>query len=131
MAMMTGVSGRAKAEINMTPMIDVLLVLIILFMVITPITPRGLETALPHMENTQRNASSDPLVLCVRGDGSLEIGGEQVEWVRLPGRLNELLRISPDRVVFVRGERGVDFQPVALAVDAAKGAGASRIGLMQ
>ena len=128
MSMMTAGSGRAKADINMTPMIDVLLVLIILFMVITPITPRGLETALPQ---AGKSSGRQPIVISVESDGGLEIGGEQVEWNRLPERLAELLRVSPDRVVFVRGEHGIDFQPVALAIDAAKGAGAAQIGLMR
>jgi len=72
MGMSLGGPGRLKADVNMTPMIDVLLVLIIIFMVITPITPKGLEALIPQASQGPA-AASDDLVITVRSDKSLRL----------------------------------------------------------
>jgi len=132
MAMSLGGNGKPRADINMTPMIDVLLVLIIIFMVITPIASRGLEALIP--ESSEHNPSArepeDNLIVSVLNDGSLRINQEKVAWNNLETRLSGILRTRGNRVVFVRGENGIDFEPVAQAIDLAKEAGASRIALM-
>jgi biopolymer transport protein ExbD len=117
----------------MTPMIDVLLVLIVIFMVIAPIAPKGLETLIPQSALPERVAPEreDNLIVSVLGDGSLRINQEPVAWEIFESRLRAILGNRGNRVVFVRGERGIDFEPVALAIDLAKQAGAGRIGLMQ
>ena len=132
MSMSLGGSGKPRADINMTPMIDVLLVLIIIFMVITPIAPKGLHTLIPQSAapGTPSSADDENLIVSVLKDGTVRVNREPVTWESLQGRLAGILRTSGTRPVFVRGESGIDFEPVALAVDLAKGAGAERIGLM-
>lgn len=132
MAMSLGGSGKPRADINMTPMIDVLLVLIIIFMVITPIAPKGLHTLIPQpaAPGTPRSADDENLIVSVLKDGTVRVNREPVTWESLQGRLAGILRTGGTRPVFVRGESGIDFEPVAVAVDLAKGAGAERIGLM-
>ena len=131
MAMSLGGGGKPRADINMTPMIDVLLVLIIIFMVITPIAPRGLEALIPQTSQNQSTPEpEDNLILSVLNDGSLRINQERVTWATLQSRLGGILRTRGNRVVFVRGEPGIEFEPVGQAIDLAKEAGASRIGLM-
>ena len=131
MAMSLGGGGKPRADINMTPMIDLLLVLIIIFMVITPIAPRGLEALIPQAPQKQSAPEpEDNLIVSVLNDGSLRINQEKVTWATLQPRLDGILRNRGNRVVFVRGENGIDFEPVAQAIDLAKGAGASHIGLM-
>ncbi len=132
MAMSLGGSGRPRADINMTPMIDVLLVLIIIFMVITPIAPKGLNALIPQPPPKDHAATVDDenLIVSVLADGSVRLNQETVAWDRLQARLAGLLQTHGNRPVFVRGEHGIDFEPVALAIDLAKGAGAGRVGLI-
>ena len=132
MAMSLGGFGKPRADINMTPMIDVLLVLIIIFMVITPIAPKGLNTLIPQPTppNQPPSAHDENLIVSVFSDGTVSVNRETVAWDGLQGRLAGILRTSGSRPVFVRGERGIDFEPVAMAIDLAKGAGAERIGLI-
>ncbi len=117
-------------QMNMTPMIDVLLVLIIIFLVIAPIPPRGLDTLVPQPDtNTERPPGSD-IVITVRADHTVRLNQEQLDIATLRQRLEGLFRNRGNHVVFVRGGEGLDFQSVAEVIDLAKGAGVSRIGLM-
>jgi biopolymer transport protein TolR len=130
MGMSTGAGGRLKADVNMTPMIDVLLVLIIIFMVITPIAPKGLETQIPQASPASA-APSDDLVITVRSDKSLRLNQEPISLEKLSGRLKGIFGTSGNRVVFIRGEAGLEFQQIAEVIDIVKGAGAGRVGLMR
>jgi biopolymer transport protein ExbD len=134
MGMSLGGNGKPRAEINMTPMIDVLLVMIIIFMVITPTNSRGLKTLLP-----QDSASIDPpapevshdIVITVHRDGVVDLNREALDIPRLRERL---LRIFSQQgvanVVFVKGDRDLDFASIAQVIDLTKAAGVSRIALM-
>ena len=93
MAMTISTDGRKKAEINVTPMIDILLVLIIIFMVITPLAPRGLPEETPSSE----------IVVSVRADGTLLLNSEVLDSASLRARLERLSRNAATRVIFVRG----------------------------
>jgi biopolymer transport protein ExbD len=135
MAMAVGGSGRGpKADINMTPMIDVLLVLIIIFMVITPLTPHGLEALVPQPPppNQKPNlADQRTVVIVIEKDGSLKINDEAVpNEDRLGTRLAEIFKTRAERVVFVKGDPDLEFAPVARAIDIAHGAGIDKVGLM-
>ena len=127
MAMMPG----QKAQINITPMIDILLVLIIIFMVITPLTPCGLRTLVPQPAPAGREATprTSDIVITVCADG-VRLNQELVDVGRLNERLSHLFRVAPDHVIFVRGEKGLDFGAVANVIDIANGAGLTRVALM-
>jgi len=131
MSMSLGGTGRLKADVNMTPMIDVLLVLIIIFMVITPIAPKGLDVLIPQPSPPDRAAPpADDIVITVRSDKSLRLNQEPITLEELYARLKGIFGTSGNRVIFIRGEAGLAFQQVAEVIDTAKGAGAARIGLM-
>jgi biopolymer transport protein ExbD len=126
----------AQSEINVTPLIDVLLVLLIIFMVIVPVTPRGVESRVP--ENSKASAPVlGPVSLRVLGgeagqpDGRIryEVEGRVVERAQLSEALSAALRVRAERSVYVSASAQVSFREVAAAVGAAKAAGAATIGL--
>jgi len=122
--------GDSRAEINMTPMIDVLLVLLIIFMVITPLTPAGLRTLVPQPRDAAAHESSTDIVVTVERDGSMLLNAERIELLALPGRLSHIYRARGDTVLFVRGDQHLEFRQIAAVIDIAKGAGLQRVALM-
>ncbi len=133
MGMAMGGGKGAVANINMTPMIDVLLVLIIIFMVITPLTPKGLEALVPQPappNQPQNDADQRTVVISVSKDKTLQINNEVTDMARLGPRLEEIFKTRAERVVFVKGDPDLDFQDVAKVIDVAKGVGIDKVGLM-
>jgi biopolymer transport protein TolR len=133
MAMAVGGSGGVTSNINMTPMIDVLLVLIIIFMVITPLTPKGLEALVPQPAppNQQQNdADQRTVVVSVAKDKSMMINTEPTDENKLGPRLEEIFKTRAERLIFVKGDADLEFQDVAKVIDIAKGVGIDKVGLM-
>jgi len=134
MAMSVGGSGGGlKSDMNMTPMIDVLLVLIIIFMVITPLTPKGLEALVPqppppgqHADDSQQRT----VVITINADHSMLINAEPTNMDALGPRLEDIFKTRAERVVFVKGDPSLEYSWVAQAIDAAHGAGIDKVGLM-
>jgi len=117
----------------MTPMIDVLLVLIIIFMVITPLTPKGLEALVP--QPPPPGAQQDPsnvrtVVISIDQDHKYKINDESTDEGRLGTRLEEIFKTRAERVVFVSGDPSIEFRWVATAIDIAHGAQIDKVGLM-
>ena len=128
--MAMGING-SKGTINVTPMIDVLLVLLIIFMVIIPTNSVGLDVQVPQQTDSQgRPLPTQDIVLTVLGGDKVRIDKSDVDIADLPKRLGELLSRYTPGVVFVKGEDEIDFAQVAEVIDVAKGAGWKRIGLM-
>jgi biopolymer transport protein ExbD len=132
MAVSAGPGGLMN-DINMTPFIDILLVLLIIFMVIAPVTPKGLEALVPQPPPPgaqQTPADTRTVVISVNRDKSMMINQEATDRGRLGPRLEEIFKSRAERVVFVKGDPDLEYQVVAEVIDIAHGAGIDKVGLM-
>jgi biopolymer transport protein TolR len=128
-----GKQGGAMATMNVVPLIDILLVLIIIFMVITPLTPKGLDTLVPQPSpNQQQNVELEnkTVVVQVMMGGKLKINNEDTTWEGLEPRMEQVFKDRAEKVAFVKGDNDVLFMDVARAIDLMKAAGIDRVGLI-
>ena len=128
-----GVLGGKRgivSEMNVVPLIDILLVLLVIFMII-PHHQKGLQAVLP--QEAGRPVPQDPsvpLIVQVASDGSVRINQSVVKLEDLSARLQQIFALRSSRVVFVQGDRSLEFQAVAQVLDLVHSAGASPIGLL-
>jgi biopolymer transport protein TolR len=138
MSMAVGAGGGQNADMNVTPLIDVLLVLIIIFMVINPPQPKGLDALVPQPPppNAPKNNTPDRTIvvqLIDRGAGQepgVKINQEDTTWDGLQGRLTDIFKTRAEKVMFVKGDDNVPFADVATVIDIAHAAGVDKVGLI-
>ena len=119
-----------KAEINVTPLIDVLLVLIIIFMVVIPHHSVGLPAEAPQAAVDGTPAPEGEIVVSVNQDRSILVNQEPITLDRLQDRLRVIFAARANKVIFVRGHQDLNFSEIATVIDLARGADVFRVGLM-
>jgi biopolymer transport protein TolR len=135
MAMAVGGDKKGvMVDMNVTPMIDVLLVLIIIFMMITPLTPLGLDALVPQPNPNKTEVNQEVLnrtiVVSIDATRQVKINQDPVDIRMLGSRLEDIFKTRNDRIMFVKGDDSLPFSEVANIIDIAKGAGVDKIGLI-
>jgi len=118
---------------NVVPLIDILLVLLIIFMVITPLMPKGLEALVPQPSPNQQqqpDVIAKTIVVQVSEGGKLKINQEDHTWETLGPRLEAIFKERAEKVAFVKGEDKVLFGEVARAIDVMRSSGIDKVGLI-
>ncbi len=128
MAMNLG--GRQQATINVTPMIDVLLVLLIIFMVAVNSDAVGLESKVPEDSKQESQGNPQDIVLLVHGDAAVSLNTEVVPDENLESRLAQVFKTRGNHVIFLGAEAEIDFERVIQVMDIARGVGLDRIAML-
>jgi biopolymer transport protein TolR len=130
--MQVGGSGSVKSDINVTPLVDVVLVLLIIFMVITPVVQMGYLVKVPPKApaNLPPSAVQDQIILRLIGDGRVMINKEEMTMEQFPGRVREILKGNTAKMVFFSGSRDVDYETTMTFLDVARASGAKNIGII-
>ena len=136
MGMGGGNTGGAVSEINVTPLIDVLLVLLIIFMVIVPVTPKGLDALVPQppKNKTPDVVNDRTIVVQVLANGAgapaYKINDTSINKGEIESKLTEIFAARQEKVMFVKGDKDLDFSKVAEVIDYGHQAGVDNIGLI-
>ncbi len=130
--MQVGGSGSMNSEINVTPLVDVVLVLLIIFMVITPVVQMGYLVKVPPKApaNLPPSAVQDQIILRLVGEGRVMINKEEMTMEQFPGRVRDILKGNTSKMVFFSGSRDVDYDTTMRFLDVARASGAKNIGII-
>lgn len=120
--------GSAVADINMTPMIDVLLVLLVIFIIVQMNLQRSFDIQLPVDTNDPGPPNPNNIIMEIDANGAISINTQQVQASALEARLKEIYDPRPDKIIFVKADPRVKYQQVIAAIDAARAAGVLVVG---
>ena len=121
-----------RADINVTPFIDILLVLLVIFMTISPTVPTGLKASIPEQPppGPPQQKPEKVIVLSMDRNGVIKINQNEIQASHLIEELQDIFKTRSDRTIFVQGDDELLFSDMARLIDAAKGAGVERLGLV-
>ncbi len=121
---------RPMSEINVTPFVDVMLVLLVVFMITAPLLTVGVPVDLPETEAAQLTDRDEPLVVSIDAEGKVYIQEVEVRFDQLAAKLGAIMGARPDGVVYVRGDRGIAYGRVMELMGALTAAGFDKVSLM-
>jgi biopolymer transport protein TolR len=129
-AQQPGSAQRPLSEINVTPFVDVMLVLLIIFMVTAPMMQQGVDVDLPETTTQPLRLQDEPLVLTVKADGKVYLGRVEVPDKELQGKLAAILEGLDGKEIFLRADKKAPYGMVVKALAAARAAGATKLGMV-
>ena len=129
MGFAVGAKNGVKSDINVTPLVDVVLVLLIIFMVVTPMLQRGKDVVLPKAGTVDEEKKSDQIVLSIQTDGKMFVESTQVDEANLEAKIAEALRKDPGKKVMLKGDERLTVGDVRKVMQHARQAGAKGVAL--
>ena len=127
----TGAVPHASADMNVTPLIDVLLVLLIIFMAALPLTQKGVDVNLPlETENKASTPNDNQIVLEYGADRSIAVNHQPIALDQLESRLRDVFEARKEKTMFIVGDPSLRYGDIVSVIDAAKGAGVEKVGIV-
>lgn len=128
-----GSASTILAEINITPMVDVMLVLLIIFMITAPLLQQGIDIALPEVSASSPSASQNDLVMSINGNGQIFLGNDSknnYSLETLPSKLEAIFQNKEKKELYLKADKGIEYGYVVSVMALAQKAGVERLGMI-